>query len=129
MINTSCGSNNLEIKGKGSIAVIYRKKPLVFHNVLLVPKISVNFLSLRQLLIEKCNVQFNLNQFTVRKKDKTQFEGHYHNNIPVINLEKAKNHSHLIQAENLHKSLGHISYSRIRNKLGIPIKPQSVCKA
>ncbi|KNZ47522.1 hypothetical protein VP01_6335g1, partial [Puccinia sorghi] len=106
MINTSCGSNTLEIKGKGSIAVSYRKKPLVFHNVLLVPKISVNLLSLRQLLIENCNVQFNLNQFTVSKNDETYFEGHYHNKILVINLEKAKNHSHLSQAENLHKSLG-----------------------
>lgn len=109
LINTSCGSNSLEIKGKGSITVCYRKKPLVFHNVLFVPKIAVNLLSLRQLLLEKCNVQLNLNQFAVRKNDEILIEGHYHNNIPMLNFEKANHHLHLSQAENLHKSLGHVS--------------------
>lgn len=97
--------------------------------MLLVPNISVNLLSLRQLLLEKCNVEFNLNQFVVKKNNETYIEGHYHNNIPVFDVERANHHCHLSQAEKLHKSLGHIRYSRIRNKLGIAVKPSSICKA
>ncbi|KNZ48603.1 hypothetical protein VP01_553g1 [Puccinia sorghi] len=36
---------------------------------------------------------------------------------------------HLSEAEILHKSLGHVSYSRIRQKLGIPLKFTETCKA
>ncbi|KNZ55400.1 hypothetical protein VP01_2694g2 [Puccinia sorghi] len=85
--------------------------------------ITVNLLSLHQLLLEKFNIQFDINKFSVNKDCKTILEGHYHNNLPLIEFEGIRHQNHLSQAEQLHKSLGHVSYSRIRNKLGITIKP------
>ncbi|KNZ55541.1 hypothetical protein VP01_2654g6 [Puccinia sorghi] len=123
LINTSCGSNTLEIKGRGSIAVCCSKKPLTLHNVLLVPRITVNLLSMRQLLLENFQIEFKPNQFSVSKNNEIIFIGHYFNNLPVLQFEHLKNSSNLSHADFLHKSLGHVSYSRIRNKLGIPVKP------
>lgn len=113
LINTSCGSNKLKIKGKGTISVSCCKKPLLLHNVLFVPNISVNLLSLHQLILEKYNIDFKVNNFTVSRDNEICIEGHYHNNLPIIKYESVKHYSNLSQAELLHKSLGHVSYSRI----------------
>ncbi|KNZ62793.1 hypothetical protein VP01_1222g1 [Puccinia sorghi] len=129
MINTSCGTNTLAIKGRGTISVCYNKKPLLFHDVLFVPNITVNLLSMRQLLLEKFQIEFNLNNFAATKANEIKLEGYYRNNLPMIEFENLGHVSHLSQAEVLHKSLGHVSYSRIRNKLGIPINPPGSCKA
>ena len=110
LINTSCGSNTLRIEGKGTITLDYKKNPIVFHNVLFVPKITVNLLSLRHLLLEQCKLNFHINHFTVTKNEKLILEGNYHNNIPVLNFDEASQQSHLCSAELLHKSLGHVSY-------------------
>lgn len=129
MINTSCGANTLEIKGKGSVSLNFFKKPVILHDVLLAPKITVNLISLHRLLLDNCKVNFDLNQFVITKDNETSLSGNYHNNLPVVKLEPVKHQSHLILAEKLHKSLGHVSYSRIRNKLGIPVKPPEICRA
>jgi transposase InsO family protein len=62
------------------------------------------------------------------KNDELFFEGNYHCNIPVLSLETTTHKLHLCSAEILHKALGHVSYQRIRNKLGIPIKAPKACK-
>ncbi|KNZ43740.1 hypothetical protein VP01_9912g1, partial [Puccinia sorghi] len=80
LINTSCGMSTLRIEGKGSIRVKYKDQSLVFHNVLLVPKITVNVISLRHLLLDQCNLNI---------------EGHYQNNLPVVKFELAAHQSHL----------------------------------
>jgi hypothetical protein len=49
--------------------------------------------------------------------------------LPVLELLPPLEHSHLSFAKMLHKSLGHVSYWRIRQKLGIPIKSPEVCKS
>ncbi|KNZ51163.1 hypothetical protein VP01_4063g4 [Puccinia sorghi] len=54
MINTSCGANTLEIKGKGSVSLNFFKKPVILHDVLLAPKITVNLISLHRLLLDNC---------------------------------------------------------------------------
>jgi hypothetical protein len=129
VINTSCGQNTLCIEGKGSISLIFDKKPVVFHNVLYVPKITVNLLSLRHLLLEQCSLKFSTNHFTVHKNNQLFLEGNYHGNIPVINFERPIHQSHLSSAEMLHKSLGHVSYRRIRSKMGIPVSAPEICKS
>ncbi|KNZ55237.1 hypothetical protein VP01_2730g1 [Puccinia sorghi] len=129
MINTSCGPNTLAIEGKGSISMLFSNQLVVLHDVLLVPKITVNLLSLHRLILDQCKIHFDTNNFIVLKDDKPFLSGHYHNNLPVIQLKARSHHSSLSVAEKLHKSLGHVSYSRIRNKLGIPITPQEVCRS
>jgi hypothetical protein len=129
IINTSCGSNTLRIEGKGTISVNYKILHITFHNVLFVPKISVNLLSLRHLLLKQCKLNFIVNHFTIHKNDQLFLEGNYHNNIPVVNLETHHQHSHLSSAELLHKSLGHVSYRRIRSKISIPINAPKTCKS
>ncbi|KNZ44553.1 hypothetical protein VP01_9042g1, partial [Puccinia sorghi] len=121
MINTSCGPNTLTIKEKGTISMLFSNKTVVLHEVLLVPKITVNLLSLHCLLLDQCKIKFDINTFQVLKKDEPFLSGKYHNNLPVVKLEKFFHQSKLSVAEKLHKSLGHVSYRRIRNKLGIPI--------
>jgi hypothetical protein len=129
MINTSCGDNTLKIEGKGSIAVAFKAQKLVFKNVLYVPNLSVNPLSLRHLLLEQCNIQFSINKFSITKNNQPYLEGNYHDNLPILNLKKTEQYSHLSTAELLHKSLGHVSYGRIRNKLGVLIKAPETCKS
>jgi hypothetical protein len=129
LINTSCGPNTLKIEGKGSVSLTFKKKTIVFHNVLFVPKITVNLLSLRHLLLEQYKLNFYLNHFTVHKNDQLVLEGHYNCNIPVFNFEPSTHQYHLSSAELLHNSLGHISYRRIRNKIGIPISAPETCKS
>jgi hypothetical protein len=129
IINTSCGPNTLKIEGKGSIMVTFKNNFITFHNVLLVPKIAVNLLSLRHLLLEKCTLNFSTNNFTIYKNNEPFLEGNYQCNIPVINFGRVNPNSFLSSAELLHKSLGHISYKRIRNKMGIPISPPETCQS
>jgi transposase InsO family protein len=129
MINTSCGTSTLKIGGKGTIQLLFRNHPITLHNVLFVPKITVNLLSLRHLLIEQCTITFSINHFTVRKNNEIYLEGRYQHNLPVLELLPLNHHSHLSSAELIHKSLGHVSYRRIRQKLGIPVKAPEVCKS
>jgi transposase InsO family protein len=74
-------------------------------------------------------VNFLINQFTVTKNEQPYLEGHYHDNLPILKLEPITQQSHLSNAELLHKSLGHVSYGQIRNKLGIPVKAPKICKS
>ena len=128
MINTSCGTNTLQIKGKGTISLKFNDKIFKLHNVLYVPKITVNLLSLRHLLLEQCTVNFAINHFVISKNGQPFLEGSYSHNLPVLKLEPANHHAFLSSAELLHKSLGHVSYRRIRNKLGIPVTAPEMCK-
>jgi hypothetical protein len=129
MINTSCGFSTLRIEGKGTVELLFNNKPITLHNVLLVPKITVNVLSLRHFLLEQCQINFLLNHFSVTKNGKPYLEGRYQHNLPVLELLPPSQQSHLTSAEILHKSLGHVSYSRIRQKLGISIKTPEICKS
>jgi hypothetical protein len=63
------------------------------------------------------------------KKGCPFLDGNYSQNLPVLNLEPAKDQALLSLAELLHKSLGHVSYQRIRNKLGIPVSAPQTCKS
>ncbi|KNZ56885.1 hypothetical protein VP01_2294g2 [Puccinia sorghi] len=107
MINTSCGSNTLQIKGKGTISVTFSEKTVLFHDVLLVPKITINLLSLHRLLLDNYKVNFNINNFSITRGNELCLKGHFHCNLPIVELEKIKHHSNLSRAENIHKSLGH----------------------
>jgi hypothetical protein len=70
-----------------------------------------------------------VNQFNVTRHEQPYLEGHYHDNLPVLKLESIKQHAQLSTAKLLHKSLGHVSYGRIQNKLGILIKAPKICKS
>lgn len=121
--------STLRIEGEGSIRVKYKDQSLVFHNVLLVPKITVNVISLRHLLLDQCNVNFDVNHFNITKNHELNIEGHYQNNLPVVKFELAAHQSHLSSAELLHKALGHVSFCCLRQNLGIPIKASETCKS
>ncbi|KNZ51387.1 hypothetical protein VP01_3973g1 [Puccinia sorghi] len=130
VINTSCGLSTLKIKGKGSIKLKFKDQTVVFHNVLFFPKITINVISVRHLLFEQCQINFDINHFTILKNEVPFLDGHYENNLPILKLKPIVHHSsHLSSAEILHKSLGHVSFCRLRQKLGIPIKASETCKS
>ncbi|KNZ48840.1 hypothetical protein VP01_5379g1, partial [Puccinia sorghi] len=131
VINTSCGLSTLQIKGKGTVKIKFRDQTVVFHNVLLVPNITFNVLSLRLLVLDKCNINFYANHFEILRDNEIYLDGHYQNNIPILELhpELPQHQTHLSEAELLHKSLSHVSYCRLRQKLGIPIKASKECKS
>jgi hypothetical protein len=89
---------------------------------------SLYQISLRHLLLEQFKINFFLNHFTIQKNDELIIEGNYQSNIPIIKFDNTQHQSHLIKAELLHKSLGHVSYSRIRNKIGITVSAPEICK-
>ncbi|KNZ57666.1 hypothetical protein VP01_2104g6 [Puccinia sorghi] len=55
--------------------------------------------------------------------------GNYCGNLPCLDFENGAHSSLLSSAEFLHKSLGHVSYHRIRKKLGIPLKIIKNCES
>ncbi|KNZ54130.1 hypothetical protein VP01_3033g1 [Puccinia sorghi] len=130
LINTSCGLSTLQIKGKGSIKTKFKDCIVVLHNVLSLPDITFNVISLRHLLLEQCHINFHINHFTIIKNDKPFLDRHNENNLPILKLEPLSLHStHLSSAEILHKSLGHVSFCRLRCKVGIQIKSSETCKS
>ncbi|KNZ60244.1 hypothetical protein VP01_158g13 [Puccinia sorghi] len=70
-----------------------------------------------------------INHFSISKNNEIILEGRYHNNLPVLEFEPINHQCHLSSAELLHKSLGHVSYCRLRRKLGVPIKASETCKS
>jgi hypothetical protein len=121
--------STLAIKGRGTVELLFKENIINLHNVLFVPKITVNVLSLRHLLLEQCTINFSVNHFTILNNNEVYLEGRYQHNLPVLELLPPLQHFYLSSAKMLHKSLGHISYWRIRQKLGIPIKALEVCKS
>ncbi|KNZ53938.1 hypothetical protein VP01_3096g1 [Puccinia sorghi] len=111
LFNTSCGMSTIQIKGKGSVKLKFKDHFIVFHNVLFVPNMTFNVLSLRLLVLDQCNINFQPNHFTITRNNVPFLDGCYHNNIPVLelNCEPSQHESHLSEAELLHKSLGHAS--------------------
>ncbi|KNZ62304.1 hypothetical protein VP01_1288g6 [Puccinia sorghi] len=55
--------------------------------------------------------------------------GRYKGNLPCLNFRSHEEKSYLSASELLHKSLGHVSYDRIRQKLGIPLRNTVSCEA
>jgi transposase InsO family protein len=127
VVRTSSGADSLSIKGTGSISLSNEYGNLVLNNVLFIPEIVVNLLSVRCLVLDGYKVQFNHNEFFVHKNNSVVMKGHYIGNLP--SLEFKNHHSFLSSSESLHKALGHVSYHRIRHKLGIPVKPNTICEA
>ena len=63
----------VESKGMGSIAIHTKEGPSQIHNVLLVPSLHHNLLSLGQLLENGYKLDFNNNLYTIYdKRDKSQ---------------------------------------------------------
>ncbi|KNZ55343.1 hypothetical protein VP01_2704g5 [Puccinia sorghi] len=121
LINTSSGMSTLQIRGKGTVKLKFRDRTVIFHNVLLVPNITVNVLSLRLLVLDNCNINFYPNHFEILRDNEVFLDGHYQNNIPVLELhpELPQHQTHLSEAELLHKSLGHEQLTSRRKGLAI----------
>ncbi|KAI7963838.1 hypothetical protein MJO29_004265 [Puccinia striiformis f. sp. tritici] len=126
---TSSGKDSLKIEGKGSIRLINKHGSINLHNVLLVPGLIVNLLSIRRLVLENYLVNFSKNSFFITQYGQMKMNGRYISNLPSLTFINAEHCSHLSSSEILHKSLGHVSHHRIRQNLGIPLKITSNCKA
>lgn len=132
MISTSSGRNQLEIKGIGEVNLKSKWDKIVLRDVLYVPDLSINLISLRRLLLNHYTVDFQSHMFSLLKDGKLAMKGYYINHIPCLHFSlpvSSISRSHLSYAENLHKSLGHVSYHRLRHNLNIPIKKTEDCKS
>ncbi|POW01580.1 hypothetical protein PSTT_12373 [Puccinia striiformis] len=105
VVKTSSGSESLKIKGSGTIKLSNQFGDFSFSNVLFVPDLVVNLLSVRCLVLDGYNVSFEKNMFTITKENQVSMRGEYRGNLPC--LEFCNHHSHLTADEELHKSLGH----------------------
>jgi transposase InsO family protein len=129
LVQTSSGNDSLTIKGIGSIKLINEFGSIILSNVLFVPDLVVNLLSVRCLVLDDFKVDFSKNSFSISKNGEIKMNGHYHCNLPSLSFVNTEHRSHFSSAEILHKSLGHVSYHRLRQKLGIPLKREKVCEA
>lgn len=130
-ISTTLGKDSLTYEGVGTIRVSDDEGHYAsISDVLYSPKSTANLLSMRCLMLEGFNIDFKRDTFVV-SIDEWNKKGLYNCNTPVLRFINPKQNlvSFLSQDETLHKALGHVSYSRIRQKLGIKVKKQSVCKA
>jgi transposase InsO family protein len=129
LVHTSSGKDSLQIKGSGSIKLINEFGSLILHHVLFVPDLVVNLLSVRCLVLDDYIVEFFKNSFSILKHGKMKMNGHYTSNLPSLSFANVEHQSHFSSAESLHRSLGHVSYHRLRQKLGIPLKNEKICEA
>jgi hypothetical protein len=129
LVHTSSGKDSLSIKGSGSIKLVNEFGTTILHHVLFVPDLVVNLLSVCCLVLENYLVEFEKYSFSILKHGEIKMKGHYHCNLPCLNFANIEHRSHFSSAENLHRSLGHVSYHRIRHKLGIPLKNEKICEA
>ncbi|KAI7965997.1 hypothetical protein MJO29_001745 [Puccinia striiformis f. sp. tritici] len=127
IVRTSAGSESLKIKGIGSIILSNEYGSFILHNVLFVPDIIVNLLSARCLVIDGYTINFEKNEFTVSKNNQVSMRGRYLGNLPTLEFNNQR--SLMTSGEFLHKSMGQVSYHRLRHKLGIPIQNPKSCEA
>ncbi|KNZ59151.1 hypothetical protein VP01_1793g1, partial [Puccinia sorghi] len=127
-VKTSSGNDSLAIKWIGTIKLRNQHGDLFLSHVLYVPQIIFNLLSVRCLVLEEFNVQFHKNHFSICCNKKTVMSGRYEGNLPCLDFENAQERSFLSASEELHKSLGHVSYGRLRQKLGIPLRNITSCE-
>ncbi|PLW49458.1 hypothetical protein PCASD_01967 [Puccinia coronata f. sp. avenae] len=129
IVRTSSAVDSLQIKGVGSIMLKNDLGDLVLEQVLFVPDMVVNLLSVRCLVLQDFSVYFLKNSFEIKKNNKLIACGRYLGNLPSLDFSNVNQRSCLSSAELLHKSLGHVSYHRLRKKLGISLKSGAKCEA
>ncbi|KNZ60792.1 hypothetical protein VP01_149g1 [Puccinia sorghi] len=129
IVRTSSGHDSLEIKGIGTIKLSNEFGNIFLNRVLYVPNLVINLLSVRALVLEDFNVQFLKNSFSLSRNNQIVMSGRYEGNLPCLNFFNLEEKSFLSTSEQLHKSLGHVSYHRIRQKLGIPLRNIVSCEA
>jgi hypothetical protein len=129
VVRTSSGKDSLKIKGIGSIKLLNEFGTTILNNVLYVPNLVVNLLSVRCLVLDNYHVEFSKNSFSISKNNEVQMNGNYICNLPSLSFSNLEHSSHLSSAEQLHKSLGHVSYHRITHKLGVPVINEKICEA
>ncbi|KNZ61400.1 hypothetical protein VP01_1405g4 [Puccinia sorghi] len=129
LVKTSSGAESMKIRGSGSIKLTNEHGNIIFHHVLYVPDCFVNLLSVRCLVLEGYEVLFEINSFLIKQNNLVCFNGNYVNNLPTLQFNNLTHSCMLSSSETLHKALGHVSYRRIRQRLGIPLKDFSACKA
>ncbi|KNZ53850.1 hypothetical protein VP01_3119g2 [Puccinia sorghi] len=128
-VKTSSGNDSLAIEGIGTIKLSNEFGDLFFSHVLYVPQLVVNLLSVRCLVLDQYNVQFKKYSFSINRENKTVMRGIYEGNLPCLNFKNIREKSFMSASEELHKSLGHVSYARLKQKLGIPLKNITKCEA
>ena len=128
-VQTSASSDTLKIEGIGSVKLKNKLGEFFLTSVLYIPKLVVNLLSVWCLVLENYTVNFKKNSFEINKDNKLIMTGCYIGNLPSLEFENVKHSTHLSNSEFLHKSLGHVSYHRLRKKLGIPLKIVHDCES
>ncbi|KAI7958482.1 hypothetical protein MJO29_006699 [Puccinia striiformis f. sp. tritici] len=127
IVRTSSGSESLKIKGIGSIILTNEYGSFTLNNVLFVPDIVVNLLSVRCLVVDGFKINFDKYEFTISKNNTVSMRGRYLGNLPSLEFNNQR--CLLSSGEFLHKSMSHVSYHRLRHKLGIPIRNPKSCEA
>ncbi|KAI7941573.1 hypothetical protein MJO29_013647 [Puccinia striiformis f. sp. tritici] len=127
VVKTSSGAESLKIKGSGTLNLSNKFGDFLFPNTLFVPDLVVNLLSVRCLVMDGYHIVFEMNEFLIYKDNLVCMKGRYRGNL--LCLEFINHRSHISASEDLHKLLGHVSYHRIRQRLGIPISNPTVCEA
>ncbi|KNZ49275.1 hypothetical protein VP01_510g12 [Puccinia sorghi] len=129
IVRTSSGAKSLKIKGIGSIKLSNSYGDIFLHKVLYIPNICVNILSVLCLVLEGYQIAFEMNSFLIKKNNKLCMYGRYVNNLPTLEFSNPENDSLFSSGELIHKALGHVSYKRIRQRLGIPMNNCRPCDA
>ncbi|KNZ48229.1 hypothetical protein VP01_5814g1 [Puccinia sorghi] len=123
------GNDSLEIKGIGIIKLKNYIGDHFISHFLYVPQLVVNLLSVRCLVLQEYYVQFYKNHFSIFRDNKIAMSGRYEGNLPCLNFVNVLEKPFLSASEELHKPLGNVSYARLGQKLGIPLRNTTKCEA
>lgn len=123
----SSGNKSIRIEGIGTIS--QRSRRDTFEPSPLRSISVVNLLSVRFLILDNYKVSFLKNSFEIHHHEDLKMKGLYIGNLTSLSFENFKPSCFLSSSELLQKSLGHISYSKLRKSLGIPLKIEKTCES
>ncbi|KNZ50954.1 hypothetical protein VP01_4157g1 [Puccinia sorghi] len=129
VVHTLFGTEALNIKGIGDAKLEHENGSISLKKVLYVPQLAVSLLSVQSLVLDGHRVTFEMNSFTVVNSSGVKITGKYIGNLPTIEFFNQSHQSYFSQSKLLHKSLGHMSYHRLRQLLGLQVKDHKACEA
>ena len=108
------------VKGIGNIPIIFTKtnRKIILKNVLFVPELEVNLLSLYNIINKGYLISFKSNNIIIRNRNNDIIaEGYYYNKLATFNtistlnynIEVINNTSYKLDIVTFHKRLGHIN--------------------
>jgi hypothetical protein len=99
IIKTGSGKEALHIEGVGKICLQTNQGRIFLSNVLYVPDLVINLLSVRCLILDDYLVRFEKDVFCVERLNRKVITGKYENNLPMFSINSKEDQDAILQMD------------------------------